>query len=213
MKRIAIIGGTGNGLVVAQIILDLVEAGHKYQLLGFLNDHLEKGDIIEQWPVLGTSEEWSSLPDDVLFVQAILSVGKMKPRATKLQALGIPQQRWATVIHPSANIGFNCRIGHGVAICAHVTVQPGVVIGDNCMIRAGANVGHDVQLADYVDVGPNTTLCGYAKVGKGVQVAPNAVVRDNIIIGEYATVAAGAAVFKEVAAESTVLGNPARRIR
>lgn len=213
MKKVAIIGGTGNGLVVAQIILDLIASGKDYQISGFLNDHLELGTPVGRWKVIGKPDDWHLLPKDTLFIPAILSVGKMRERATRLKSLNIPRARWATLVHPTCNVGFDCEIGVGVAVCAHTTLQPGSTIGDYCIIRAGANLGHDVTLGDYVDIGPNTTLCGYAKIDEGVQVAPNAVVRDNVTVGQYATVAAGAAIFKHVPEFATMLGNPARRIR
>jgi len=213
MKKVAIIGGTGNGLVVAQIILDLIAHGEDYEIGGFLNDHLAVGTPIGRWEIIGKPDEWDSLPADTLFIPAILSVGKMRERAEKLKSLNIPRERWATLVHPTCNVGFDCEIGKGVAVCAHTTLQPGSRIGDYGIIRAGANVGHDVVIGDYVDIGPNTTLCGYAKIHEGVQVAPNAVVRDNVTVSQYATIAAGAAVFKHVPEFATFLGNPARRIR
>lgn len=213
LKKIVIIGGSGNGLVVAQIILDLIDKGEVLEIVGFLNDNISKGEYIERWPVLGAPHEWSLLDGNTFFIYALLSVGKMKARAGKLKALNIPLQRFATLIHPSANIAFNVKVGHGVAIAANATLQPGTVVGNNCLIRAGANLGHDVTVGDCVDIGPNTTLCGYTIVEEGVQIAPNAVVRDRVRIGKYSTIAAGAAVFKHVDAESTMLGNPAKRIK
>ena len=100
-----------------------------------------------------------------------------------------------------------------VVIAANTVLQPGTRVGDNCFIRANANLGHDVAVDDLVDIGPNSTLCGYAHIEEGVQIAPNSVVRDSVRVGMYSTVAAGAAIFKDVAPESTMLGNPAKRIR
>jgi acetyltransferase EpsM len=213
LKKVVIIGGGGNGLVVAQIVLDLIKIGEPLELVGFLNDNISAGEYIERWPVLGAPHEWESLDEDTLFVYALLSVGKMKARAEKFKRLNIPQNRLATLVHPSANIGFNVKLGCGVVIAANTVLQPGTRVGDNCFIRANANLGHDVAVDDLVDIGPNSTLCGYAHIEEGVQIAPNSVVRDSVRVGMYSTVAAGAAIFKDVAPESTMLGNPAKRIR
>ena len=106
MKKVVIIGGGGNGLVVAQIVLDLIKTGESIELVGFLNDNIPVGEYIERWPVLGAPHEWESLDGDVSFVYALLSVGKMKVRAEKFKQLNIPQNRMSTVVHPSASIGF-----------------------------------------------------------------------------------------------------------
>ena len=213
LKKVVIIGGGGNGLVVAQIVLDLIKAGEPVELVGFLNDNIPVGEYIERWPVLGAPHEWESLDGDVSFVYALLSVGKMKVRADKFKQLNIPQNRLATLVHPSASISFNVQLGCGVVVAANAVLQPGAKIGDNCFIRANANLGHDVTLDNLVDIGPNSTLCGYAHAEEGVQIAPNSVVRDSVRIGTYSTVAAGAAIFKDVAPGATMLGNPAKRIR
>ena len=213
LKKVVIIGGGGNGLVVAQIVLDLIKTGEPIELVGFLNDNIPVGEHMECWPVLGAPHEWDRLDGNISFVYALLSVGKMKVRAEKFKHLNIPQSRMATVVHPSASIGFNVKLGSGVVVAANAVLQPGAKVGNNCFIRANANLGHDVALDDLVDIGPNSTLCGYAHVEEGVQIAPNSVVRDSVRIGTYSTVAAGAAIFKDVAPGATMLGNPAKRIR
>lgn len=211
-QKIVIIGGHGNGMVLAQIISDMHAAGTPVELAGFLNDHLTPGEILGHWPVLGTPAQWHTLPGDTQFCFALLSVGKMKQRADMLKALNIPLARMATIIHPTAVISFNTSVGPGTVICSHTTLQPGASIGANSIVRAGANLGHDCQIGDYVDIGPNVSICGYAKIAEGVHVAPNAVVRDSLTIEHYSTISAGAVVLRDAPAESTWLGNPARRV-
>ncbi|MDO6612448.1 NeuD/PglB/VioB family sugar acetyltransferase [Shewanella sp. 1_MG-2023] len=211
-KRVVIIGGAGNGAVLAQIIMDMQRAGDAIELVGFLNDHHSAGELLFHWPVLGKSSQWQELDKDILFVFALLSVGKMRERADLLKSLAIPSSRMATLIHPSAMIGFDSQIGAGSVICSQVSIQPQVNIGENVMVRAGANIGHDVQVSNYVDIGPNVCLCGYSSLSEGVHVAANAVVRDGLSLGAYSVVGAGSALLKDAGEGSTWLGNPARRV-
>lgn len=210
--RVVLIGGPGNGLVAAQILEDMKSAGHAIELVGFLNDSLPVGELIDQWPVLGNSGQWRDMASEIRFVFCILSVGKMAERVNRIGSLGIPNERLATLVHPTAVIARTCRIGPGSVIAAHVTCQPGSSIGKNCVVRAGANVGHDVQVADHIDIGPNTTLCGYARIGEGAHIAANAVVRDNLMVGKLAVIGAGGVLLKDAAEGTTWLGNPARRV-
>lgn len=212
-QRIVIIGGAGNGMVFAQVILDMQKSGQPIILEGFLNDHHDCGEMLGKWPVLGKPADWKELDDDVHFVFALLTVGKMQERAELLHSLAIPQNRMATLVHPSAMIGFDTHIGKGSVICSHASVQPGASIGDNTIVRAGANVGHDVILGDCIDIGPNVTLCGFSSVKNGAHVAANSVVRDSISVGEYAVVGAGSVILKDVDESTTWLGNPARRVK
>ena len=211
-KRVVIIGGTGNGAVLAQIIIDMQRAGNEIELIGFLNDHHSAGELLFRWPVLGKPMQWSELDQDILFVFALLSVGKMRERVDLLKSLGIPSKRMATLIHPSAMIGFDTQIGAGSVVCSNVSIQPQVTLGENVLVRAGANVGHDVQISDYVDVGPNVCLCGCTCVQEGVHVAANAVVRDGLSLGAFSVIGAGSALLKDAGEGTTWLGNPARRV-
>lgn len=210
-KRVAILGGHGDGLVAAQVISDMAAAGQDIELVGFLNDHNPPGSHIGAYPVLGETSDWRELPSDVFFHFALLSVGKMQQRVELIRGFNIPAERMISLIHPSAQIASDCVVGAGVLICAYAVLQPGVRTGQGCSIRAGANLGHDVQLDDFVYVGPNTTLCGYAKADCGAYVAPNAVVRDRTDVGAFAVLAAGSVAYKSLPASSTWIGNPARR--
>ena len=65
MKKVAILGGHGDGLVAAQIIRDLQQQGQKFSLAGFLNDGTPEGSSIAGYPVLGKTNQWRKLPDDI----------------------------------------------------------------------------------------------------------------------------------------------------
>lgn len=211
-QRVVIIGGKGNGMVIAQIILDLQATGNDIELLGFLNDDTNESSIGERWPILGKPVAWQNLDDDVHFVYGLLSVGKMRQRIELLNSLNIPLSRLASLIHPTSVIGFNSEIKPGSVICSHVSIQPNVKIGANCIVRSGANIGHDVTLDGCVDIGPNVSVCGYTKIQQGCHIAANAVVRDNLTVANYSVLGAGAVLLRDTQQNSTWLGNPARRI-
>ena len=184
IKRIAIIGGSGNGLVIAQVVEDMAKAGHNIEVAGFLNDHEPIGSSIGGYKVIGRPKEWDALGPEVQIVFALLTVGKMEERSELLSVLAVPDARLATLVHPTAVVSSSVSVGKGTVICSHVTCQPGCSIGSNSIVRAGANLGHDAKVSDFVDIGPNCTLCGYSNVAKGVHVAPNSVVRDGVSVGE-----------------------------
>lgn len=211
ITKVVILGGTGDGQVAGQLIRDMHRAGREIELLGYLNDHADKGKTIGNYPVLGKTSDWPKLPGNIFFHCCLLSVGKMRQRAELIKGFAIPDERLVSLIHPTACIADDVVIGQGAMICSHVTCQPGARIGRLGSIRAGANIGHDVTLDDLVYVGPNSTLCGYVKVDEGAYVAPNAVLREHIRMGEYSVLAAGGIAFKDIEANATWIGNPARR--
>ncbi|MBS0183327.1 MAG: serine O-acetyltransferase [Nitrospira sp.] len=109
--------------------------------------------------------------------------------------------RWVTgvEIHPSAKIGTGFFIDHGM----------GVVIGETA------------EIGDYVTLFQGVTLGGTGKergkrhptLGNHVVVGAGAKILGGIIIGDNVKIGANSVVLKNVAANSTVIGVPARVIK
>src|SRR5574343_135422 len=90
-------------------------------------------------------------------------------------------------------------IGNGNVISEHVTIQrplnPTVTeIGNNNLIMAHAHLGHDCIVGNDTEICTGVILGGYSVVEDGAK----------------ALVGLGSAVVKDVAAESVVVGNPAK---
>jgi acetyltransferase EpsM len=209
--RLVILGGPGDGDVVAEALHHAEAAGGDLTLHGFLNDALEPGSLVAGAPVLGRFEDWVSLPDDIRFIPVVHKVLETPRRVARIRSLNLPDDRLASVIHPTACIARDVTIGPGSFIASHVTIQPGARLGKVVTIRAGASIGHDAEIGDFVYVGPNATLCGRAILEEGAHMGPNSVLLDRRIVGAYCLVGIGAAVMKNFPPFSVLSGNPARR--
>jgi len=131
-KKIIILGGEGNGGVVAACIEDMRENYNilKYEVFGFLNDFEPEGSRINDYPVLGKTETAKDYFDNnsVLFMYAIHPVGHGSLRVSLFQKLGIPEKKLGTIIHPSAFVANNAKI------------EPGVMIMSNCYVGPAAHI-------------------------------------------------------------------------
>lgn len=213
MRKIVILGGPGDGAVIAATLAALRDKSeNSWELVGFLNDSIEKGKEIDGVPVLGNLDVWRSLPADVQVIAALHKVRQMKARVTRIESLGIPSQRWGNVIDPTARVSKECLIGVGSFLGPNVVVQPGARIGSHVSVRAGANIGHDVMVGDYCYIGPNSTLCGRSAMLVGAHLGPNSCVADGVQLGMYSVVGISSAVTKHVPEGHVVFGVPARRI-
>jgi len=114
-------------------------------------------------------------------------------------------------IQKGVKIGNRCKISSHTFICEGVTLEEGVFIGHNVVFtndrhpRATNEAGQLQSEADWV--------CVPTVVKRGASIGSGAILLCGITIGENAMVGAGSVVTKDVPADSTVAGNPARIIK
>lgn len=209
-KKIVILGGRGDGELIAWACRD-VEGIEGY---GWLNDHENKGTQIACLPVLGkiSKGEINNLISDpeVLFITALQKVKLAQERLKKIKGMEIPPERYFSLIHPSAYVAPNVKVGYDTFIGFHVCIMANSIIGNHCSFRSSAHVGHDWVIKDGCFVGPNSSLLGRGVLGEGVHIGPNVSIRERVKIGEYAIVGMGSVVTKDVPAHTIAIGSPAR---
>ncbi len=117
-----------------------------------------------------------------------------------------------TAVDPGARLSPSVRVGVGVLLMPGAIVNADAVLGDLCIVNSAAVIEHDCQLGRACHVGPGAVLAGNVTLGDRAFVGVGAVVRPDIRIGADAVAGAGAAVVSDVAAKTTVVGVPARRL-
>lgn len=120
--------------------------------------------------------------------------------------------RPVNVVHPTACVASNALVGEGVQIMAGSIVGAEAQIGRQCIINTKASADHEDVLEDGVELAPGAILCGAVRVKTNGWICAGATVLPRITIGENAVVGAGAVVTRDVPADTTVCGVPARPI-
>jgi acetyltransferase EpsM len=205
-RRIILIGGGEHAAVVAET----VRAHGGWELVGFVDPRPgeDRAPRIGA-PYLGGDDALARWPD----AELVLGAGAVKVSTIRARIVDrLPHRRWASPIHPRAYVAPSARIGAGAVIMAGAMVQAGVRVGAHAVINTGAVVEHDTLVGDLVQVGPGAVLGGGVRIGPGAFVGLGARVRDHVEIGADAMIAMGAVVVADVAAQSTVMGVPARRV-
>lgn len=214
-KKVLILGGLGNGSVIANAIKHANAMGYNEWICeGFLNDRTTVGDYIDDFPVLGSVSDVKKFAEQgYYFINTILRIDGQEDRISMFEDLGLSDDCLATFVHPTAYVAPNVVLGSGTVIMPQVCVSSGTKFGKNCLVMVAATVGHDNLIGDFVHIAAQACVGSYLKVGKGVHFGLNCTVRENLTIGDYSTIGMGAVLTKNVAEKDIWVGNPARFLR
>lgn len=207
MKNLYIVGAGGFGREVYCWLQDMVGAEPDWNFCGFLDDDVAalRGMDYEKG-VVSSIAEFSPKPSDLL----VCGLGSVPAKKKLCQPLIERGARFLTVIHPTAVVGENVSLGHGVVLCPGVILTCDINVGDMVMVNCCSSAGHDVSIGDWSTVSAHCDLTGHTKLGRGVFLGSGARVIPGKSIGDFAYVGAGSVVIRSVAAGQKVFGNPAR---
>ncbi|BAC93126.1 putative acetyltransferase [Vibrio vulnificus YJ016] len=199
----AILGASGHGKVVAEIA-EL----NGYSEIHFYDDRWPELHNIEHWNVVGDSE--ALLASVQQYACVAVAIGNNAIRLNKHKQLLEVGARMPSLVHPRAVISGYATIAEGCVVMANAVVNPFAVLGQTCIVNTGAVVEHDCLLADGVHLSPNSAIAGSTQLGECAWLGIGAVTRQLVSVGAGATIGAGATVIGNVAANTVVMGTPAK---
>ena len=204
-KRLAILGASGHGKVVA----DAAEASG-WQEIVFFDDAWPSVSSNDPWAVVGTTSDL--LVNLSEFDGVIVAIGSNSIRLEKLEFLIAKKGRVVSIVHPNATISAHASLAIGSAVFAGAVVNAGATVGEGAIVNTNAVIEHDCVLGRACHVSPGAVLAGGVEVGDAVWVGACASVRQLIGLGDNSVVGMGAVVIKDVPPGVTVVGNPACQI-
>lgn len=200
-NRLVIIGAGGHGKVISDIALK-----NGYTDIVFVDDGAT-GERLG-YPIIGTSNLIKPLNDGKTdFVIAVGDNGVRKKIAQRNDV------NWVTLIHPSAQIGLDVKIGEGTVVMANAVINSSATIGKHCIINSGAIVEHDNIIGDYVHISPRAALGGTVTVGNDTWIGIGATIVNNLSICAGCTIGAGAVVIYDIKKSGIYVGVPVEKIK
>ena len=210
-RQVVIIGAGGHAREIADIIEARRNAGDAIEVIGYLVEaaYGHPGPQPNDLPILGGIDWLASRADGV---SVVCGIGAPQVRIRLVREASAQGAQFVSAIHPSAIQGRGVTLGFGVVLAAGAVVTNSIAIGDHAHINVASTVSHDTKLGDFATLSPGVNLSGGVVVGQGSMIGTGATVLPGVRIGDWSIVGAGAVVTKDVAANSTAAGVPARAI-
>ena len=202
VKRPVIILGAGGH---AKVVADVLKLSG-YKVIGLITPDELEGSICFRIKVLGNDDVLDSYSvKEIFLANGIGSLPRKNLRwnlAMKFKDKGF---EFVQIIHPSAIISSNVKLGKGIQIMAGSVIQAGTCIGDDTIINTGTNVDHDCIISRNCHLSPAVTLSGGVKIYEGAYIGTGTVVIQNISIGSNSIIAAGSVIHKNIAESTTFI--------
>lgn len=212
MKKIVIIGAGGFGREVKTIVDAINKVQKVYDFLGYYDDGIEKGSVINNFPVLGNLQDLKDFREEIFVLIGIANPIVKSKIATSL--VSNKNIFFPTIIHPSVQVSEDgVLISQGCIICAGTIMTTNIKIGSFVALCSMCTVGHDTVIDDFSSFMPSVNISGEVHIYEKVYVGTGAKIVNQLTIGTESIVGAGAVVSKSLPNYCTAVGVPARPIK
>lgn len=209
MKNLLIVGARGFGREVYTLATRCVGFNSSYQIKGFLDDHKDALVGLSGYPpIIDSVEDYNIQKNDVF----IVALGDVRLKKIYTEKIILKKGQFTTLIHPTAIIGPNTKVGEGVIVGEYAVISCDITIGNHVIIHCFSDLGHDCIVGNYCSLGPYSFLGGYSHLEDLVTLHPRVSIMPRKKVKLGAIVGSGSVVMRNVPPNVTVHGNPARSI-
>lgn len=207
MTEIAIYGAGGFGREVNLIVQQLIKKGYSYHFIGFFDDEDKSSELGKLY--VGNTEtlnNWNSP------ISIALAIGDGKIRKKVIERITNPRVEFSKVVSPHAIFNDIINIGTGSIICAGANLTTNIEVGEFVVINLNATIGHDCQLNNFSSIMPGANLAGEVNLKECAFVGSGANILNGVEMAENSVLGAGGVLTKNLKANKTAMGVPAKII-
>ncbi|MBO0728042.1 MAG: acetyltransferase [Acidimicrobiaceae bacterium] len=211
LPKLLIIGAGGFARETAEAVHALNADQPTWNLVGYLDDDPALvGHRIQGVEVLGPL----SMATAETSTNVVICTGRPDnyfSRKRIVRQLSLPDDRYATIVHPAASLGSSTCVGPGSVLLAGVIATASVTIGRHVAVMPGTIFTHDDEIEDFCTVASGARLGGSVHACEGSYLGAGCLIRESLRIGEWSLVGMGAVVTRDVPPAEVWAGVPARR--
>lgn len=196
------------GRTIYDIAKECYGYNSEFVIKGFIDDNINALDGFDDYPpVLAKIKDYTPQPDEIF----TFSIGGASRRAC-IETLLSKGAEFFNLIHTTARIGSNVKLGTGNIVAAYTSLGADCSIGDYNMIQSYTVIGHDAKIGDFNRIDTHVTCVGGIEIKNETTIHTSAVINHKVTIEDRAKVGACSFVIRKVKAGDTVLGVPAKKI-
>ncbi|TPG14128.1 acetyltransferase [Pedococcus bigeumensis] len=206
----------GNGLILVAasgLALETAEAARAcgIRIEGCVDDDATLwGSLAGGWlKVLGGLDSVAAQADCDVIVCA--GRGVVRELLTeRLRELGVADEQYATVVHPSVSVPDSCTVGAGSVVLAGAVLTAAVSVGRHVVVMPHVTMTHDDVIEDFATLCAGVTLGGGVRVGRAAYLGMASSVREKVTVGARGTLGMGAVLLRDLPGGEVWAGVPAR---
>ena len=203
-KDIVIVGSQGHAGDILFLIEQINQACPTWNFLGFI-DRVDAPNVIGDDPYLDAYDKPLAV---------MIGIGDCALRQKLyLRYSKNPNLTFPTLIDPSVRISSTTKVGIGCVILPNVVMMPRTETGDFSYISLQVTIGHDTKIGDFSTLLPGCNISGGVQLGMCTEIGTGAMIIQYKTVGAHSVIGAGAVVIRDIPANCTAVGNPARVIK
>ena len=201
-KSIVLIGYSGHGYVIADVVLE-----NQWNILGYAEkEQLQHNPYNLNY--IGYERDRDFFSNNNNEIEYVIGIGDNYIREKVFNLIIDNNKKPLSLISPSSIISNSVKMGNGVFVNKNVIINALVTIGVNVILNTSCIIEHGCVIGDSVHISTGAVLAGNVTIGKRSFIGANSVIKQGVVIGEDVIVGAGTVVLSDVPSQKTIVGNP-----